>query len=361
MAEVDKSEKITINIGLVDLGQIDLLVDEGFYANRTDFIRTAIRRQLDSREDEVNNTVAAPGARVGHTAPQPPRTRAARGRRPDRSSCAFSGWPRSPTTSARSWRWRRSRRSRYSEPSGHRGRSRPPSPPERSDHRSAFADHLPRLGPTIEPRFRIPGRGTSWTTTAPPACPKHSDSPAQGELDEATALLQRGLIAGLPTSSGHPGPAPASRSAAAHRATPGVRDLLDKVAERGRRSVRPARQRAEHRSRVGPRRRGSGPRRRDRAPQPHRGGGHPQLRPLHPDRLPRRARPARRDAARRQAERPRLRRRHADERPRRAAHVPRRLPRAVHRGQRGRLLELVLPGRPARGLRGAVDHRGHHA
>ena len=57
MAEVDKSEKITINIGLVDLGQIDLLVDEGFYANRTDFIRTAIRRQLDSRAAAVNDTV----------------------------------------------------------------------------------------------------------------------------------------------------------------------------------------------------------------------------------------------------------------------------------------------------------------
>ena len=57
MAEVEKSEKITINIGLVDLGQIDLLVDEGFYANRTDFIRTAIRRQLDSRAAAVNDTV----------------------------------------------------------------------------------------------------------------------------------------------------------------------------------------------------------------------------------------------------------------------------------------------------------------
>jgi len=57
LAEVDKSEKITINIGLVDLGQIDLLVDEGFFANRTDFIRTAIRRQLDSRETVVHNTV----------------------------------------------------------------------------------------------------------------------------------------------------------------------------------------------------------------------------------------------------------------------------------------------------------------
>ena len=58
MAELDKSEKITINLGLVDLGQIDLLVDEGFYANRTDFIRTAIRRQLETRAAAVDDTVA---------------------------------------------------------------------------------------------------------------------------------------------------------------------------------------------------------------------------------------------------------------------------------------------------------------
>ena len=57
MSEVEKSEKITINIGPVDLGQIDLLVDEGFYANRTDFIRTAIRRQLESRAGAVDDTV----------------------------------------------------------------------------------------------------------------------------------------------------------------------------------------------------------------------------------------------------------------------------------------------------------------
>jgi Arc/MetJ-type ribon-helix-helix transcriptional regulator len=57
MAETEKSEKITINVGLVDLGQIDLLVDEGFYANRTDFIRTAIRRQLDLRAATLNDTV----------------------------------------------------------------------------------------------------------------------------------------------------------------------------------------------------------------------------------------------------------------------------------------------------------------
>jgi len=58
MAEMDKSEKITVNIGLVDLGQIDLLVDEGFYANRTDFIRSAIRRQLDSRAAAVDDSAA---------------------------------------------------------------------------------------------------------------------------------------------------------------------------------------------------------------------------------------------------------------------------------------------------------------
>src|SRR6185437_13129372 len=58
MAEVEKSEKITINVGLVDLGQIDLLVSEGFYANRTDFIRTAIRRQLESRAGAVDDSVS---------------------------------------------------------------------------------------------------------------------------------------------------------------------------------------------------------------------------------------------------------------------------------------------------------------
>lgn len=51
-------EKITINLGLVDLGQIDLLVQEGFYGNRTDFIRTAIRNQLSTHAETVRQTVA---------------------------------------------------------------------------------------------------------------------------------------------------------------------------------------------------------------------------------------------------------------------------------------------------------------
>lgn len=53
-----ESEKITINLGYVDLGHIDLLVQEGFYSNRTDFIRTAIRNQLNSHGEVLKQTVA---------------------------------------------------------------------------------------------------------------------------------------------------------------------------------------------------------------------------------------------------------------------------------------------------------------
>ncbi|MEJ8824021.1 CopG family transcriptional regulator [Variovorax humicola] len=53
-----ESEKITINLGYIDLGQVDLLVSEGFYSNRTDFIRTAIRNQLATHGDAVKQVVA---------------------------------------------------------------------------------------------------------------------------------------------------------------------------------------------------------------------------------------------------------------------------------------------------------------
>jgi Arc/MetJ-type ribon-helix-helix transcriptional regulator len=52
------SEKLTINMGFVDLGHVDLLVREGFYSNRSDFIRTAIRSQLDRHTDAVKQSVA---------------------------------------------------------------------------------------------------------------------------------------------------------------------------------------------------------------------------------------------------------------------------------------------------------------
>ena len=51
------NEKITINLGFVYLGRIDLLVQEGFYSNRSDLIRTAIRKQLDTHEPDVSSTI----------------------------------------------------------------------------------------------------------------------------------------------------------------------------------------------------------------------------------------------------------------------------------------------------------------
>ncbi len=56
--KVPETEKITINLGPIDLGQIDLLVQEGFYSNRTDLIRTAIRNQLQTHGDVIRQTVA---------------------------------------------------------------------------------------------------------------------------------------------------------------------------------------------------------------------------------------------------------------------------------------------------------------
>jgi Arc/MetJ-type ribon-helix-helix transcriptional regulator len=56
-AKTADSEKVTINLGFVDLGQIDLLVRDGFYANRTDFIRTAIRNQLGRHEQAVQSAI----------------------------------------------------------------------------------------------------------------------------------------------------------------------------------------------------------------------------------------------------------------------------------------------------------------
>lgn len=58
MADLEKAEKITVNLGVIDLGEIDLLVREGFYATRTEFIRIAIRAQLATRGTAVEQAVA---------------------------------------------------------------------------------------------------------------------------------------------------------------------------------------------------------------------------------------------------------------------------------------------------------------
>src|SRR3977135_2518619 len=59
------TEKITVNLGYVDLGHVDLMVQEGFYSNRTDFIRTAIRNQLERHADVVRQSTARKSLDLG--------------------------------------------------------------------------------------------------------------------------------------------------------------------------------------------------------------------------------------------------------------------------------------------------------
>jgi len=63
--KLSDSEKITINLGFVDLGHIDLMVQEGFYSNRTDFIRTAIRNQLERHAEVVKQSTARKSLDLG--------------------------------------------------------------------------------------------------------------------------------------------------------------------------------------------------------------------------------------------------------------------------------------------------------
>ena len=81
-------EKITINMALVNLGQIDLSAQEGFYQNRTDFIRTAIRNQLTAHAEAVRHRAASKTLVLGRsTTPPPTWRRCARLERRYRSRC----------------------------------------------------------------------------------------------------------------------------------------------------------------------------------------------------------------------------------------------------------------------------------
>ena len=64
-AKTPESEKITINLGFVDLGQMELLVQEGFYSNRSDFIRTAIRNQIERHADTLRQIVIRKSVELG--------------------------------------------------------------------------------------------------------------------------------------------------------------------------------------------------------------------------------------------------------------------------------------------------------
>jgi Arc/MetJ-type ribon-helix-helix transcriptional regulator len=64
-SRVGETEKMTINLGVVDLGQIDLLVQEGFYSNRSDLVRTAVRNQIAIHSDTLKQTVARRALTLG--------------------------------------------------------------------------------------------------------------------------------------------------------------------------------------------------------------------------------------------------------------------------------------------------------
>ncbi len=77
---IPDTEKITINLGYVDLGQVDLMVQEGFYSNRTDFIRTAIRNQLERHADvEAVDGPKEPGLGLAELQPRGSRSGARAG------------------------------------------------------------------------------------------------------------------------------------------------------------------------------------------------------------------------------------------------------------------------------------------
>ena len=113
----EKTEKITVNLGLVDLGQIDLLVQEGFYTNRTDFIRTAIRTQLATRGEALDQTVARRTLTLGscHYARRDLEEIRGTGQMISTSGCW--GWRASPPMSLPSSPWLRSPQWRCSAPS----------------------------------------------------------------------------------------------------------------------------------------------------------------------------------------------------------------------------------------------------
>lgn len=60
-----ETEKMAVNMGVVDLGQVDLLVQEGFYSNRSDLVRTAVRNQLAQHADVLKQTVARRSLTLG--------------------------------------------------------------------------------------------------------------------------------------------------------------------------------------------------------------------------------------------------------------------------------------------------------
>ena len=218
MAEMDKSEKITINVGLVDLGQIDLLVDEGFYANRTDFIRTAIRRQLENRAAAVDDTVARRTLTLGaqHLSRRDLEQLRDAGQTVELrvlglATIADDVTPELALATIPRWR--------SSAPSGRRGRSRPPWPPASHLTRRARwtgrSSSPARRGPTGPRRLDTPEGAPRWTTTDVwhvRSTPAHPRRAAGGGVRGDAALARRRTRSRRPAPGSPAGGLPAAGS-----------------------------------------------------------------------------------------------------------------------------------------------------
>ena len=51
---MEKTEKVSVNMNIGTLSQIDLLVDQGFYSNRSDFINQAVRESINQKQERIN-------------------------------------------------------------------------------------------------------------------------------------------------------------------------------------------------------------------------------------------------------------------------------------------------------------------
>jgi Arc/MetJ-type ribon-helix-helix transcriptional regulator len=154
------SEKITVNLGYVDLGHIDLMLQEGFYAHRTDFIRTAIRNQLDRHGEAAKRSVARKGLELGLL--QYTRKDLEAARWPGKS-CISGCWgsPASPRMSRPSSPPQLSPRSPCWEPFTPAQRSRPPWPTEPGDLGGQIHRNPTRLSDTSARKPRQASDGDS--------------------------------------------------------------------------------------------------------------------------------------------------------------------------------------------------------
>ena len=333
------SEKITINLGYVDLGRIDLLVQDGFYSNRTDFIRTAIRNQIATHAPEVARSIERQTLEVGLR---------------DFAAAELEAAARPRRDDARP----------RARPRPHRPRRHPRA--RRGHHRIAdrarcvAGEPGRQVGPRrTHPLAPSPGKDRPMSIDIVAALRRATDATRALDVAEATRLIQQAL--GIRSAD-----AEASAEPQARRAEPEVEDA--EIVAPPRRPDRRARRRPLARScarcardarrpRTCARCTGRVPRRSLPLPDGARfeartytgaAGARGYRLYVPASRRAPRPRP-RRDAARLHPDARRLRRRHRHERARRGARPPRRLSRPDRGRQPERLLELVPPGatRPA--------------